>query len=945
MALLFGGHRGQSLVEVLVAAFVIALLTVGVMSLVVLSQRMLLGSERHVVALNIINERRELVKSLSYNDVVIDPAGSIPSAVEDVVRNDQTYTLTTNIEIIDDPLTADVEDYKKVEIVVEWTAPSGVVRDSSVVTYVTSRDNPEVCTSCETGLCDLTTGVCDSPVGPPAGGGEPCTPGLLCSNGALCPLTRVCPDDTTIPSVPNDSKLCRLGQVCSSGALCPLSGVCPQRSCPDGTCPPGNACFSGFCYSWEWYSLTLESVDQGNPADSVAMECASDVCSNTTDCPGNCQSDCQFIESDGFTGCGRWQVIRECGRTWIPDCREAVGGGAFASCRGGYDGGGGCADLECVPVACPAPDPLVDPDRSWCLNGEECNLTSSNAACLSDGDCSVGEVCDGVSGTCRTICPDKAECSSYWGGWAKGCRVSAVVAGGGGCNNAAGVCQGAGGNCATEYSLSLVTVKIENVDPNDYSVVLANPVEVLEGATGELTEVAWQVTLTGPIVDIVTVRVDLQDGLATEAGSDYSGPGVTLTFEPDGPLSQVVTADVVGDDMAEIDENFSAVITKARSIAHEVAGLGEAAEVMIVNDDITVEIADTTALEGDPLGQRDEIVFTVTRRGSARASVDIVLETQEGTALAGSDYVEMSNVNLTIGASASLTNMATVTVDIASDTTYELDEYFFMNIVSADLNLAGLIGLDALIDTVVIVDEWGLGTIVDDDDIIDIENAAAVGESNGPALFTLRLRRGASDHAVHVWVSTQDGTAVAGSDYLARVSEKITIPTGWGSQQVAVGIVDDVVHEPNPPEDFTMSIDSISGADIGGDVAAGWVIDDDPLPLVTINDVLVTEGDIGTTSANLAVSLSWPYYGGDVSVQADTVDGTALAGSDYTEVSEVVTFSPGEVSKGVSVDVTGDTDEEEDEDFVVRLSDVVNGVISVQDGVVTIMNDDVLPPP
>ena len=1043
-------NRGQSFIEVLVAVFVIALLTVGIMGVAVLSQRMLVNSERSVMALGIINERKELIQSLVYDDVVIDPAGPISSVAEAVVRNDQTYTLTTNIELIDDPLTAAADDYKKVEIVVEWTAPSGAVRDSSVVTYIMGHDSPEVCTSCETGSCDLTTGVCDSPaaasdvqfedtfteasntelslhtpdvagsgwtqiieVGTTAtlqvtgsvgylekglcsnsegalyqtddemsmgdydvsvvqingdtwddfnflaaraqdannmyalkwnennfgfyspgiykrqGGawtrlgyidgvsvadgsrvtlrvqgdvismlddevevvsvtdstfsspgwagvgmgavitgtddcssqqlddftvsfisGGSCTPGLLCPNGALCPLTRVCPGDTTIPLyVPDDGPLCRMGEICSSGALCPLSGICPTRSCPDGACPSGNACFSGFCYPWEWYNLTFEPADPGNPADSVAMECKGDVCSDTFDCQGNCQSDCQYIESDGFMGCGRWQVVKECRRTWIPDCREAVGGGAVESCRGGYDEFGNCVDLECLPVACPAGGA-----RSWCANGEECGLTSSNDVCISDNQCPAGEMCDAGLGQCRTICSDKAECSSYWGGWAKGCSSKAIVAGPSDCVNGGGSCSGPAGDCAAESLLSLVTVEIENVNPGDYSEVLANPVEVLEGDSPDLTEVAFRVILSGPILDTVAVRVDSQDGLATGADGDYSGSGVTLTFEPGGSLEQTAVFNVVGDDVPERDENFSAVITKARSIYHEVAGVGETAEVVIVNDDITVEIADTSVIEGDP-GDNNQAVFTVTRRGSARAPVDMILGTADGTALAGSDYTARSSVNLTIEASTSLSLTGEVTVDVTGDTAYEPDEeYFFMNIESADLDLTGLTGLDALIDTAVIVDGQGKATIADDDNVVDIEGDVVAYENDGSLLFTLRLRRDIPGSAVHVRVSTQDGTppagAAAGSDYVALVLEQVTIPASQLSKTVSVEIINDAISEPD--ENFTLridSVDSIDGVGVGVAVGTGTIVDDDSSPPETIY------------SASMDGNPGWTYEG------------------------------------------------------------------------------------
>ena len=54
-----------------------------------------------------------------------------------------------------------------------------------------------------------------------------------------------------------------------------------------------------------------------------------------------------------------------------------------------------------------------------------------------------------------------------------------------------------------------------------------------------------------------------------------------------------------------------------------------------------------------------------------------------------------------------------------------------------------------------------------------------------------------------------------------------------------------------------------------------------------------------------------------VSVQYATADGTATAGSDYTSASGTLTFAPGELTKTISVAVTGDTTLESDETLVV----------------------------
>src|SRR5205807_1129273 len=67
-------------------------------------------------------------------------------------------------------------------------------------------------------------------------------------------------------------------------------------------------------------------------------------------------------------------------------------------------------------------------------------------------------------------------------------------------------------------------------------------------------------------------------------------------------------------------------------------------------------------------------------------------------------------------------------------------------------------------------------------------------------------------------------------------------------------------------------------------------------PLVTINDVSVTEGNTGTVSATFTVSLS-AVCREPVTVNFGTADGTATAGSDYQAKAGTLTFAPGQTSR------------------------------------------------
>jgi len=114
------------------------------------------------------------------------------------------------------------------------------------------------------------------------------------------------------------------------------------------------------------------------------------------------------------------------------------------------------------------------------------------------------------------------------------------------------------------------------------------------------------------------------------------------------------------------------------------------------------------------------------------------------------------------------------------------------------------------------------------------------------------------------------------------------------------------------------------------------------LPDVTVNDVTITEGDVGSTNADFSVTLSSPSTH-RVTVGYSTSDGTATQGTDYVAKTGSVVFEPGETSKTVSVAVLGDTTDEFSETFKLNLNSVDVGTIVRNQGTATINSND--PPP
>src|SRR5262249_54123927 len=92
-----------------------------------------------------------------------------------------------------------------------------------------------------------------------------------------------------------------------------------------------------------------------------------------------------------------------------------------------------------------------------------------------------------------------------------------------------------------------------------------------------------------------------------------------------------------------------------------------------------------------------------------------------------------------------------------------------------------------------------------------------------------------------------------------------------------------------------------------------------PAAVLAISDLAALEANVGAHNAVVTVTVSEPH-GNSITVNYNTADGTATAGSDYNSVSGKLTFAKNEMSKSILVPVIGDRVPEADESFFVRLN-------------------------
>ena len=433
-----------------------------------------------------------------------------------------------------------------------------------------------------------------------------------------------------------------------------------------------------------------------------------------------------------------------------------------------------------------------------------------------------------------------------------------------------------------------------------------------------MTNATFTVSLSAPSGRAVTVDYATADGTA-QAPLDYLGTNGTLNFAP-GETSKQVTVLVNGDLLDEGNETFLLNLTNpSNATISDGQGLGT-----ITNDDGApgLSVNDVTVTEGDSGTQN--ATFTVTLAPTSGQNVSVNYATADGTATAPADYAATSGT-LTFAPGQAT---KTVTVQVVGDTLDELDETYTLNLSNA-VNAA-------------ILDPTGLGTIVDNDPTpaLSVNDATVTEPDTGTvnATFTVSLTA-ASSRSITVDYATANGTATAPADYTAG-SGTLTFTPGQTSKTVTVPVVGDLLDEAN--ETFFVNLTNPSNATIADAQGLGTITDNDPAPSLSINDVTVNEGDTGMLNANFTVTMS-AVSGQNVSVDFATADGTATAPADYTATNGTLTFTPGQTTKTVTVQVKGDLLDEANETYFVNLTNPSNATIADGQGLGTITDDDPRP--
>jgi hypothetical protein len=407
----------------------------------------------------------------------------------------------------------------------------------------------------------------------------------------------------------------------------------------------------------------------------------------------------------------------------------------------------------------------------------------------------------------------------------------------------------------------------------------------------------------------INVSYQTVDGTAVTPG-DYTNTNGVLVI-PAGNAFGTISVPIVDDAIAETNETFTINLSNpVNATITDNQGIG-----VIKDNDPIPSITISDEMENEDVGTMN---FTVTLSAVSELEVRVDYQTSDNTAIAPGDYTPTSGT--LIIPTGSTTGL--ISVLIIDDNILESSETFTVNLTNP-INAAR-------------ADNQAVGTIVDNDGNPNISiSDESVSEDVGTMNFTVTLSN-ASYLAVSVNYQTTAGTAEASVDF-TTTSGVLTIPAGNTSGTISVPIIDDAIVESN--ETYTVDLNNPVNANIVDNQGIGTIIDNDGTPQISINDKTASE-NIGTMNFTVSMSAASSL---PVSIDFQTVDGTAVSPADYAAMNSTLTIPAGNTSGTISVAIFNDVFDENNENFTINLNNPVNANIIDNQAVGTINDDDASP--
>jgi hypothetical protein len=430
-------------------------------------------------------------------------------------------------------------------------------------------------------------------------------------------------------------------------------------------------------------------------------------------------------------------------------------------------------------------------------------------------------------------------------------------------------------------------------------------------------------------------------GTATGGGVDYSFTGGVLNFAA-GQTSKTFPVTVV--DNATANAPNKTIVFRLSNATPAGAQIRTATATATIIDNEGPGTLDFNAGSYTVLEGAGAATVTVNRIGAPNLKLSVDYATQAAStnpATAVSDYTPISPAQTLTFNPGEMSK--TFQVAIADDSNAEGPENVAL-VLSNPKNLS--VGAAPQIGP-----NGPAQLTINDDDVSTFKFSAPAysvreDDASGHATVTVN-RSGATNVPATVNYATSDGTAtVAGADYTPAAGS-LSFAAGETSKTFAVDISNDGAAEANETVNLTLTSGSTTV-----DTSLLSIVDNDNAKASVQLASPVYGVDEADGTATVTVTLS-RAVDADVTVNYATADGSAVAGSDYSDTHGTLTFTgnlnnggpgTGETAKTVQIPIIQDPDAEDPETLTLTLSNALPGASSVLGApaaaTVTIADDD-----
>ena len=457
-----------------------------------------------------------------------------------------------------------------------------------------------------------------------------------------------------------------------------------------------------------------------------------------------------------------------------------------------------------------------------------------------------------------------------------------------------------------------------NGDPSQASVAITDVARMVTIAAGQTTVMegdtaTFTLTRTGPTTKAVVVNISVTDPGSFLRGNHWRPDPVLpteATFEADSSTTMISLS--TKDDLRDIPDN-NLTVTVNPGTGYSIVSDANSASISVTDNDVAPTLQ--LSIDSDSVEEGETLTITVQLTGGSQNPVEYaVVRGYEGET--EKDYSGFDG-DETVGSWS---------IDTDDNDLDEEDRVYRLEIVSAIEVPEGAQSEYWTIDGPSSVS----ATVRDNDlPLVWIEPQASSYPEYGFSWFRLH-RVGRTDHDLEVMTkTTQAGHDVDPFywDYLDR-TRVYTIDTSSDFENIAWVLAGNDGDE----DEGALTIQLLESSDYRIDPARSSasfrVVDLDPPPTLSIENARVS-GSEDSGFIKFTVSLDAEHASRrTVTVDYATTDGSAEAGSDYTETSGVLTLDPLETTGVISVPVTDDNLAESGETFTLTLSNLSNAVLA-----------------